>query len=114
MQKIERSEKPIVAAIRGHCFGGGLDLALACHARVAANDAILGHRGAALGLLTGWGGTQRMPRAMGPGARARTIEWLAAAHRITAQEAFEGRLVNRVVAPSQVLDAAITWAASRC
>lgn len=113
MWKIERSEKPVVAAIRGHCFGGGLDLALACHVRVAAHDSIFGHRGAALGLLTGWGGTQRMPRSLGPGARAQTLEWLVSAHRITVEEAFDTGLVNRVVPPAQVLETAFALAATR-
>lgn len=57
-------------------MGGGLDLALACHVRFAATSAIFGHRGAALGLLTGWGGTQRLARLLGP---ARTLELLVTA-----------------------------------
>jgi enoyl-CoA hydratase len=77
---------PVVAAIRGFCLGGGLDLALACHARVAAYDASLGHPGAALGLMTGWGGTQRLPRLVGKSAAMRmflTGERVPAAQALT-------------------------------
>jgi enoyl-CoA hydratase/carnithine racemase len=56
---------PTVAAVHGYCMGGGLDLALACRHRTAGPHAIFGHRGAALGLITGWGGTQRLPRLVG-------------------------------------------------
>jgi len=62
MTTIERFPAPVYAAICGYCMGGGLDLALACHRRIASPDAVLAHRGAALGLITGWGGTQRLPR----------------------------------------------------
>ena len=62
MNIVERFPVPVYAAITGYCLGGGLDLALACHRRIASSNAVLGHRGAALGLITGWGGTQRLPR----------------------------------------------------
>jgi enoyl-CoA hydratase/carnithine racemase len=65
MNTIVSYPAPVIAAIEGHCMGGGLDLALACHRRIAAPDAVFGHRGAALGLMTGWGGTQRLPRLIG-------------------------------------------------
>ena len=58
MNTIECFPALVCAAISGYCMGGGLDLALACHRRIAAPSAIFGHRGAALGLITGWGGTQ--------------------------------------------------------
>ena len=60
MNAIARFPAPVYAAIEGHCMGGGLDLALACSCRIAAPGAVFGHRGAALGLMTGWGGTQRL------------------------------------------------------
>jgi enoyl-CoA hydratase/carnithine racemase len=82
---------PIIAAIEGHCMGGGLDLALACHRRIAAPHAVFGHRGAALGLMTGWGGTQRLPRLIGKG---RALELFAAAEKISAHRAFEIGLVD--------------------
>jgi enoyl-CoA hydratase/carnithine racemase len=74
-------------------MGGGLDLALACHHRIASPNAIFGHRGAALGLITGWGGTQRLPRLLGKG---RALEMLVAAEKIHASEALRIGLVNAV------------------
>ena len=78
MNAIASYPAPVIAAIEGHCMGGGLDLALACHRRIAAPHAIFGHRGAALGLMTGWGGTQRLPRLIGKG---RALELLIAAEK---------------------------------
>jgi len=75
MNIIESFPAPVYAAINGYCMGGGLDLALACHRRIASPHTIFGHRGAALGLMTGWGGTQRLPRLIG---RARALELFAA------------------------------------
>ena len=103
MAKIERYPKPIVAAIRGYCLGGGFDLALACHVRVASTDAVFGHPAAGLGIITGWGGTQRLSRIIGT-ARAREI--LTTGRTITAREAYAWRLVSRVVEPEQVVAAA--------
>ena len=74
----------VIAAIEGHCMGGGLDLALACHRRIAAPSAVFGHRGTALGLVTGWGGTQRLPRLIGKG---RAQELLIAAEKLSATRA---------------------------
>jgi enoyl-CoA hydratase/carnithine racemase len=84
---------PVIAAIEGHCMGGGLDLALACHRRIAAPHAIFGHRGAALGLMTGWGGTQRLPRLIG---KSRALELFIAAEKISAARALEIGLVDAV------------------
>jgi enoyl-CoA hydratase len=61
MNAVEQFPAPVYAAVSGYCMGGGLDLALACHRRIASQSAVFGHRGAALGLITGWGGTQRLP-----------------------------------------------------
>ncbi len=91
MNRIAAHPAPVIAAIEGHCMGGGLDLALACHRRVAAPHAVFGHRGAALGLMTGWGGTQRLPRLIGKG---RALELFVAAEKITAHRAFEIGLVD--------------------
>ena len=110
MRKIERQAKPILAVIRGYCLGGGLDLALACQLRIASSDAILGHPGAGLGIITGWGGTQRLPRVMGPRGRARTLEMLPTARTITASEAYLWGLVSRVVPPNKVLETALRLA----
>jgi enoyl-CoA hydratase/carnithine racemase len=82
-----------IAAISGYCMGGGMDLALACGARIAAPNALFGHRGAALGLMTGWGGTQRLPRLIGKG---RALAMFAAAEKLHAAEALRIGLVDAV------------------
>ncbi len=97
---IERFPKPVVAAIRGYCLGGGLDLALACHIRIAATDAVFGHPGGSLGIMTGFGGTQRLPRLIG---RARAMEMLTTGRNIAAEEARAWGLVSLVVPPQHVL-----------
>jgi len=84
---------PVYAAIAGYCMGGGLDLALACHYRIASPHAIFGHRGAALGLITGWGGTQRLPRLIGKG---RALEMFAAAEKISAKRALRMNLIDAI------------------
>ncbi len=93
MEAVENYPAPVITAIEGHCMGGGLDLALACHRRVAAPHAVFGHRGAALGLITGWGGTQRLPRLIGKG---RALELFVAAEKIPAARALEIGLVDAV------------------
>lgn len=95
MQEIEGFPSPVYAAISGYCMGGGLDLALACHRRIAAPNAIFGHRGAALGLITGWGGTQRLPRLIG---KARALEMFTAAEKVTAAQALRIGLVHTIAA----------------
>ena len=85
-------------------MGGGLDLALACHRRVAAPNAVFGHRGAALGLITGWGGTQRLPRLIG---RARALQIFITAEKIAASEALRIGLVD-VVADDPVNES-LAW-----
>ena len=84
---------PVIAAIEGHCMGGGLDLVLACHRRIAAHHAVFGHRGAALGLMTGWGGTQRLPRLIG---KSRAQELFIAAEKISAARALEIGMVDSI------------------
>jgi enoyl-CoA hydratase/carnithine racemase len=101
---IEISARPVVAAIRGFCMGGGLDLALACHVRFAAPDAVFAHPGGALGILTGWGGTQRLPRLIG---RARALELLTTGLRITAKEGLDWGLVARIVPAPDLLGEAV-------
>ncbi len=107
MRRIEAHTKPCIAAIRGYCLGGGLDLALACRLRVASSDAVFGHPGAGLGIITGWGGTQRLPRLLGPGALSHVRDILAIGRSVTAGEAYAWGLVNRFVAPERVLEAAV-------
>ncbi len=93
MNSIANYPAPVIAAIEGHCMGGGLDLALACHRRIAAPQSVFGHRGAALGLITGWGGTQRLPRLIGKG---RALELFVAAEKLSATRAFEVGLVDSI------------------
>ncbi len=93
MRAIENFPAPVCAAISGYCMGGGLDLALACHRRIAAPNAIFGHRGAALGLITGWGGTQRLPRLIG---KARAVEIFVAAEKVGAAQALGIGLIDRI------------------
>ncbi len=84
---------PVCAAVSGYCMGGGLDLALACRHRITHPHAIFGHRGAALGLITGWGGTQRLPRLVG---KARALQMLLEAEKLHAPEALRIGLVDRI------------------
>lgn len=93
MRTIENFPALVCAAISGYCMRGGLDLALACHCRIAARHAIFGHRGAALGLITGWGGTQRLPRLIG---KARALEMFVAAEKVGAAQALRLGLVDRI------------------
>lgn len=93
MNSVEHFPAPVYAAVSGYCMGGGLDLALACHRRIASRNAIFGHRGAALGLVTGWGGTQRLPRLVG---KARALQMFIAAEKIHAQQALQIGLVDAV------------------
>ncbi len=95
MNAIASYPATVVAAIEGHCMGGGLDLALACHRRIASPHAVFGHRGAALGLMTGWGGTQRLPRLVGKG---RALELFIAAEKLSAVQALEIGLVDAIAA----------------
>ncbi len=94
MNAVASFPAPTIAAIHGYCMGGGLDLALACQRRIAGPHAIFGHRGAALGLITGWGGTQRLPRIVG---KARAIEMFIAAEKLNAKKALAFGLVEAVV-----------------
>lgn len=93
MEAIADFPSPVYAAISGYCMGGGLDLALACHHRIASPHAVFGHRGAALGLITGWGGTQRLPRLVGKG---RALEMFVAAEKVTANQALRIGLVDGI------------------
>jgi enoyl-CoA hydratase/carnithine racemase len=95
MNAVANFPATVCAAITGYCMGGGLDLALACHRRIASPNAIFGHRGAALGLITGWGGTQRLPRLVG---KARALQMFVAADKIHAPEALQIGLIDSVVA----------------
>ncbi|HEX8072629.1 MAG TPA: enoyl-CoA hydratase/isomerase family protein [Pyrinomonadaceae bacterium] len=105
MQLVADAPQLTVAAVNGYCMGGGLDLALACDLRVAAPAAVFAHPGARLGIITGWGGTQRLPRLVGP---ARALEIFLTARHVSAQEAHEIGLAHRIGEP--VLECAIELA----
>lgn len=104
MDLIARSRKPVVAAIRGFCMGGGLDLALACRQRIASPDAMFAHPGGALGIITGWGGTQRLPRLIG---RGRALELFVTGTKIGAHEAHAWGLISHVAPTDKLLGEAL-------
>jgi len=101
--KIERSPKPFIAAINGVALGGGLELAMACHMRIIGDRAKVGQPEINLGIIPGWGGTQRLPRLVGP---AKALELILTGDSITAQEAYRLNLVNKVVPGGEVLKTA--------
>ena len=93
MDRIAGHDATTIAAVNGYCFGGALDLALACDRRIASPDAVFCHPGVGLGIITGWGGTQRLPRLIGAG---RAAEMLFTAARVTADEALAIGLVDEI------------------
>ncbi len=93
MNTVENFPALVYAAISGYCMGGGLDLALACRRRIASMDAVFGHRGAALGLITGWGGTQRLPRLVG---KSGALHMFVAAEKVDAKEALRYGLIDAI------------------
>jgi len=95
-QTIADARQVTIAAINGYCMGGALDLALACDIRVASKSAVFSHPGAKLGIITGWGGTQRLPRIIG---RTRALEFFATARRYTSLEVLEMGLVGHIGDP---------------
>ncbi|MGH9432667.1 MAG: enoyl-CoA hydratase/isomerase family protein [Terriglobia bacterium] len=107
-RKVNEFRVPVVAAIRGYCFGGGLDLALACQARVASYDASFAHPGPSDGLMTGWSGTQRLARQIG---KAAALEILLTAERIPATQALTLGLINELVSSKDLLETAVRRAA---
>jgi enoyl-CoA hydratase/carnithine racemase len=92
--RVAACTKPVIAAIQGHCVGGGLELALACDLRIAADDALFAMPEVSLGSLPGSGGLQRLPQLVGVGIAK---EWILTGRRVPAAEAFQRGLVNRVV-----------------
>jgi len=103
LDRLERLGKPSIAAINGYALGGGLELAMACTLRLAAETAKLGQPEVALGIIPGYGGTQRLSRLVGAG---RALEMLLSGDPIDAREAHRIGLVNRVVPPAELLPAA--------
>ncbi len=97
---IQNSEKPIIAAINGFALGGGLELAMACHIRVASTTAKMGLPEVSLGLIPGYGGTQRLSQLIG---RGRALEMILTADMVKADEAYRTGLVNHTVEPDQLI-----------
>jgi enoyl-CoA hydratase/carnithine racemase len=98
--KIETATKPVIAAINGFCLGGGLELAMSCHMRICSDRARLGQPEVNLGLIPGWGGTQRLARIVGKG---KALEMILTGDMVTAQEAYRIGLVNKVVPAGAIL-----------
>ncbi|MCS7081746.1 MAG: enoyl-CoA hydratase-related protein [Bacteroidetes bacterium] len=103
LDQIERCPKPVVAAVNGYALGGGCELAMAAHVRFASEIAQFGQPEVNLGLIPGYGGTQRLVRLVG---RGRALELLLSGERISAQRAYEIGLVNRVVPADRLLEEA--------
>jgi len=99
--KIENSKKPIIAAVNGFALGGGCELAMACHFRLCSDNAKFGQPEVNLGLIPGYGGTQRLTQLVGKG---KSMELQMTARLCDANEALQSRLVNYVTTPEQLLD----------
>jgi enoyl-CoA hydratase/carnithine racemase len=98
--KIERFPKPVIAAINGVCLGGGMELAMACHIRMCSDRARLGQPEINLGIIPGFGGTQRMSRLVG---RGKAAEWILTGDNIAPQDARDAGLVNHVLPEAELL-----------
>ncbi len=105
--RVEDSAKPVVAAVHGTCFGGGLELALSCHYRVAAPSARLGLPEVKIGLLPGAGGTQRLPRLVGATA---ALAMIVSGDPVSAEQALASGLVGRIVPEDELTAAAVAFA----
>jgi enoyl-CoA hydratase len=106
-EAVERSPKPVIAAINGFCLGGGMELALACDIRIASTTARFGQPEVNLGIIPGGGGTQRLPRIVGLGA---ALKLILSGELIGAEEALRLRLVEEVVEPGHLLGRAMAIA----
>ncbi|KAA3605212.1 MAG: crotonase [Planctomycetota bacterium] len=107
LNMVEDCPKPVIAMIQGFALGGGLELALACHLRVASTKARLGLPEVGLGLLPGFGGTQRLSRLAGPGLAR---EWILTGDHFSAEEAHRVGVVNRLVEPEKLTEATVALA----
>ena len=107
MRKIERFPKPIIAAINGHAMGGGMEIAMACHLRLMKETARMGQTESNLGIIPGYGGTQRLPRLIG---RTKALEFLLLGTQVPAPECLALGLVNRLSKDGETLNDAKTLA----
>lgn len=98
---VENLKKPVIAAVNGFALGGGLELAMACHFRIASDNAKMGLPEVSLGVIPGYGGTQRLPQLIGKG---RAMEMIMTAGMISAEDALRNGLVNHLVPQSELLD----------
>jgi enoyl-CoA hydratase len=106
--KLERGTKPVIAAINGFCLGGGLELAMSCHVRIASDRALLGLPEIALGIIPGFGGTQRLPRIVG---MSKATEMILSGEPIRAEEALAAGLVSKVVPKDTLIEETRKFAA---
>lgn len=97
---IEKCDKPIIAAVNGFALGGGCELAMACHVRIASKSAVFGQPEVNLGLIPGFGGTQRLPNLIG---RGRALEMMMTGDTISAERAYNMGLVNQIVEDKDAL-----------
>jgi enoyl-CoA hydratase/carnithine racemase len=100
MRRIERFPKPVIAAINGHAMGGGMEIAMACHLRVMKETARMGQTESNLGIIPGYGGTQRLPRLIG---RTKALEFLLLGTQVSAPECLALGLVNRLTKEGETL-----------
>lgn len=108
---IENYTKPVIASINGFALGGGLELAMACHIRVASSNSKMGLPEVGLGIIPGYGGTQRLPRLVGKG---KAFEMIMTTDYINAEEALKYGLVNHVVEQDELLDKSLSIANKIC
>lgn len=99
--KLESGPKPVIAAINGFCLGGGLELAMSCHIRIASDRSMMGLPEIALGIIPGFGGTQRLPRIVG---MSKATEMILSGEPVRAEEALAIGLVNKVVSKDTLLE----------
>ena len=108
-RRIDRLSKPVIAAINGHALGGGLELAISCHFRIMADapKAMVGLTELNLGIIPGWGGSQRLSRIVG---RSMALEMILLSKKVSAAQAFEIGLVNRLSAPDALMNDTLAFA----
>ena len=98
---IEKSDKPVIAAVNGFALGGGCEIALSCHLRIASDNAVFAQPEVKIGLLPGWGGTQRLPRVVGRGL---ANEIILTGRNVSVKEALEIGLINKVVPQEELMN----------